>query len=78
MAETEICVLKVPAEWVVSAEDAFWCLIRTSVLLDQDTTPVSFNLHHFLGGPISKYSHTRGLELQHRNLRGTHIQSITV
>ena len=38
----------------------------------------SFNLCYLLKGPIFKYSHIEGLELQHRNLEvGGTIQSIT-
>ena len=41
-------------------------LIRILILLDQGSTLMtSFNLDYFLGGSISKYSHTGGLRLQH-------------
>lgn len=46
-------------------------LLKTLILSDQGPTLMtSFNLNYFLGAPISKYSHTWGLGLQHSSLGG--------
>lgn len=49
----------------------------SSVSSYKDTNPMmsplfitSFNLNYFLRGPISKYSHTRGLDFNTWTLRG--------
>lgn len=57
------------------AHSYLWCLviylviINTPVLLDQGCTLMtSLNLHYFLKGLISKYSHIVGLSLQYKIL----------
>lgn len=52
-------------------------LTRTLILLDYDSTHISsFKLNYLPIVPISKYSHTGGLRLQHMNRsRGNGLQS---
>ena len=52
-------------------------LVRMLIISDQGPNLIaSFSLIHFLRGPISEYSHTGRLELQHMNFDGTQTLSL--
>ena len=45
----------------------------SSISFRKGTNPADFiELEYFCKGPISKYSHSAGVGLQHRNLTGGH------